>query len=151
MDAEVKTRKNFDKYNTQLEPKPKYLMRGALAFLVGGLICTIGQFFFDLYKNFGFPEDEYKAYAIITMIFIGAFLTGIGVYDKIANYGGAGTLVPITGFANAMTSPSIEFKNEGIIFGTCVKMFTIAGPVIVLGVCSSMIIGFIYYVVNYCF
>ena len=88
------------------------------------------------------------AYTLIVLIFIAAFLTGIGVYDQIGKFAGGGSIVPITGFSNSITSPSIEFKSEGIIYGICVKMFTIAGPVIVFGVVSSMLVGFIYWIIS---
>lgn len=135
----------FEVYTTELEPKPNYLKRIILAFIIGGALCTLGEFFFRLYENLGFEEMQYKALGSITMIFIGAFLTGIGVYDRIGNIAGAGSIVPITGFANAMSSPSIEFKKEGVVFGSCVKMFTIAGSVIVFGVSSSVLVGIIHF------
>ncbi len=99
-----------------------------------------------MYANYISDELQVRALGSITMIFIGSFLTGIGMYDKIANFAGAGSIVPITGFANAVTSPAIEFKKEGVVFGTCVKMFTIAGSVIAFGVTSSVLVGFIYFV-----
>ena len=120
-----------------------------MAFLFGGAICTIGQVFFNLYTNFGFDKDEVSILASSTMIFLGAFLTGLGVYDKLANYAGAGTVVPITGFANSIVSPAIEFKSEGYVFGVGAKMFTIAGPVLVYGISSSVLVGIVYYIVKY--
>lgn len=143
---ESRLKKFFKIYTTELEPKPNYLKRIIFAFIVGGMLCTLGEFFFRFYENLGFEEIQYKALTSITMIFIGAFLTGIGVYDKIGNIAGAGSIVPITGFANAVSSPSIEFKKEGVVFGTCVKMFTIAGSVIVFGVSSSVLVGIIHFV-----
>lgn len=142
---EHKLKKFFNVYTTELEPKPNYMKRIIMAFIVGGLFCTLGEFFFRLYESFGFEELQYRALGSITMIFIGSFLTGIGIYDKIGNVAGAGSIVPITGFANAMCSPSIEFKKEGVVFGTCVKMFTIAGSVIVFGISSSVLVGVIHF------
>lgn len=116
------------------------------SFWVGGLICCTGQGINDLILLW-FPNmAEQSAWAItlIALIFIAAFLTGIGVYDKIGEFAGGGSIVPITGFSNSITSPAIEFKHEGIIYGICVKMFTIAGPVIVSGVVSSVIVGIVY-------
>jgi len=112
------------------------------AFLIGGLICVIGQGLLMLYKSW-MDEESAATLVSITMIFLGALLTGLGVYDDIAVYGGAGTLVPITGFANAMVSPALEFKTEGYVTGTASKMFIIAGPVIVYGISASIICGII--------
>ena len=123
------------------------LFRSSLfkAFLIGGIICAIGQGLFDLY-GFLFPnlaESELTTCMLMTIIFITCFLTGLGVYDVVGAWGGAGSVIPITGFSNSISSPSIEFKKEGVIYGICVKMFTIAGPVIVCGVVGSIICGFI--------
>ena len=116
------------------------------AFWVGGLICTIGQVINDLLLVLfvNISTQSAWAYTLIILIFFASFLTGIGVFDKIGAYAGAGTIVPITGFSNSITSPAIEFKNEGIIFGMCAKMFIIAGPVIVSGTVASMIVGLLY-------
>ena len=116
------------------------------AFWVGGLICTIGQLINDLLLLW-FPTMATQsawAYTLIILIFLASLLTGLGIFDKIGAYAGAGTIIPITGFSNSIASPAIDFKNEGIIFGMCAKMFVIAGPVIVSGVVSSMIVGLIY-------
>ena len=119
-----------------------------MAFLIGGLFCVVGEFLFKIYGKTSLDELQVRALGSITMIFIGSFLTGVGVYDKIGNIAGAGSIVPITGFANSMTSPAIEFKKEGIVFGTCVKMFTIAGSVIVFGISSSVLVGLIHFLCN---
>ena len=119
------------------------------AFIFGGLICTIGQAFFDFYtKQLGLTEKDANPWVSISLVFIGAFLTSINIYDKIAKYAGAGTLVPITGFANSVVAPAIEFRSEGFILGTSAKMFTIAGPVLVYGIVSSTIYGLITYIVQ---
>lgn len=142
----LETKKKYNEYVKSKEPKTKFFPSLIWAFLVGGLICSIGQGFYDLY-SYLFPEftkDILRAYTLCTMVFIGTFLTAIGVYDKIGAFAGAGSIIPITGFANSITSPAIEFKTEGWIFGMCVKMFTIAGPVIVNGIVSSVAVGLIY-------
>ena len=131
-----------------MDPKPQYFKNIILAFIVGGIICTIGQFILNIMLRFGMDEEAAKQWLPIIMIFIGALLTGFGVYDKIASFGGAGTVVPITGFSNAVVSPAIEFKKEGFVFGVAAKMFTIAGPVLVYGIGTSVIIGIIYYILG---
>ena len=116
------------------------------AYTVGGLICVIGQLFTEMYTVLDLPEKSVKTAVPVTLIFIASLLTGIGVFDKIAKHAGAGTIVPITGFSNAVTSPAIEFKSEGFVLGVGAKMFTIAGPVIVYGVVASVLYGVIYWV-----
>ena len=111
------------------------------AFLVGGAICCLGQLLLNLYGGWGLSEREAATAASVTLVFLGAVLTGLGVYDDLARLGGAGTLVPITGFANSVAAPALEFKTEGLITGTAAKMFVIAGPVIVFGVGSSVLYG----------
>ena len=116
------------------------------AFWIGGLICVIGQLFNDMLLAV-FPaltEQIAWTYTLIFLIFVASFLTGLGVFDKIAVHAGAGTIIPITGFSNSITSPAMEFRNEGIVFGMCAKMFVIAGPVIVFGTVASIIVGLIY-------
>ncbi len=115
------------------------------AFYVGGFVCCIGMLFTNLYLSWGLSKDLSTAFSTITLIFIAGLLTGIGVFDKIGKYAGAGTLVPITGFANSVAAPAIENKSEGYVFGMASKMFVIAGPVIVFGLASSMIYGFVYW------
>ena len=112
-----------------------------LAFLIGGLICCAGQALMDLYTGLGAAKDDAGAWTSVTLVFLGAFLTGIGVYDRIAKHAGAGTLVPITGFSNAVVSPALEFRTEGIVAGMAAKMFTISGPVIVFGIGASVLYG----------
>ena len=134
---------NYNLYVESKVPKTKAWPSLFKAFLLGGIICAIGQGLFDLY-SFLFPnlaESEVSTCMLMTIIFITCFLTGLGVYDVVGAWGGAGSVIPITGFSNATSSPSIEFKKEGIIYGICVKMFTIAGPVIVCGVVGSIVCG----------
>ena len=126
--------KEYNKIVTKNSPKSKLFVNCIKAFLIGGAICTIGQGFTNLYAMLGAAEKGSKTLCSVTLIFIGILLTAIGVYDKIAKHGGAGTLVPITGFANAVSSPAIEFKSEGYIAGLGAKLFIIAGPVMVYGV-----------------
>ena len=126
-----------------------HMRRNALrAFLVGGAICALGQVFIELYAALGLDKDAAGAACSVTLIFIGAALTGLGIYDKIAKFAGAGTLVPITGFSNSVVAPALEFKTEGMILGTGAKMFSIAGPVIVYGVSASVVYGIIFYLLS---
>lgn len=113
------------------------------AFVIGGLICTIGQAVSNGWKALGLPEADAAAATSITMVFFGALLTGLGLYDKLAKHAGAGTIVPITGFANAIVSPAMEFKSEGLVLGLAAKMFVIAGPVLVYGISASVLYGLI--------
>lgn len=140
--------KEYNKIVTKNSPKSKRFVNCIKAFLIGGAICTIGQGFTDLYAMLGAAEKDSKTLCSVTLIFIGILLTAIGVYDKIAKHGGAGTLVPITGFANAVSSPAIEFKSEGYIAGLGAKLFIIAGPVIVYGVSASIIYGFVLWILS---
>ena len=124
-------------------PKIKNMIK---AFLVGGLICCIGQAFLNLYEYAGLDEDDAKICVSVTLIVLTAILTGIGVFDKIAKHAGAGTIVPITGFANAVVSPAMEFNAEGNILGTAANIFKIAGPVILYGCTAAFIYGIIVFV-----
>ena len=137
------TNKEYGKYvekKAAPSPTPKNL---AWAFVTGGLICTLGQGLMDLYRHWGLDKEQAGTAVSITLIFAAAVLTGLGIFDKIAQRAGAGTLVPITGFANAMVSPALEFKSEGLITGTAAKLFTVAGPVLVFGIGTSVIYGLI--------
>lgn len=118
------------------------------AFVSGGIICCIGQFFMDIFTMLGNDTDTASAYTSITLVLISALLTGFGQYERIAKHAGAGTLVPITGFANAVVSPALEFKTEGLVLGTGAKMFVIAGPVIVYGIAAAFVYGLILFVIS---
>lgn len=142
---ENQIKKKFQQLSTETEPKNNSLKNCFNAFVVGGLICDIGQFVNNYFLSKGVPKDEVSTYVSIIMVFLGALLTGLGVYDKIATFAGAGTVVPITGFSNSIVSPAIEFKKEGYVFGVGAKMFTIAGPVLVYGLSTSVLVGLIYY------
>ncbi len=113
------------------------------AFLVGGLICCLGQFLLALWQGAGLDGEAAATACSVTLVFLGAALTGLGVYDRLAKFAGAGTLVPITGFANSVVAPALEFKTEGFITGTAAKMFVIAGPVLVFGLSSSVLYGLV--------
>ena len=135
------TNEEYSKYITKKMPKSPLGKDMVLAFLIGGLICCVGQGFLTLYQNLGADADSAPAWVCVTMVFLGAFFTGLGLYDRLARLGGAGTLVPITGFANAVSSPALEFKTEGFITGLAAKIFTIVGPVITFGIIASVIYG----------
>lgn len=135
-----------EEYNAYVKEKAKPSPIGknlVWAFCVGGLICVIGQGLMDFYKSRGLGVEAAGTAVSVTLIFVTALLTGIGVFDRIAKHAGAGTLVPITGFANAMVAPAMEFKQEGLVTGTAVKLFTVAGPVLVYGISASVVYGII--------
>lgn len=118
-----------------------------MAFVIGGGICTLGEALLNLYEYLGMGKTNAGALTSMTLIFLSALFTGLKLYDRLAQCGGAGTLVPITGFANAMVSPALDFKSEGFVLGLGAKMFSIAGPVIVYGISASVLYGIIYYIV----
>ena len=139
--------KNYLEYVKAISPKTKECRSLVHAVWVGGLICMIGQTFrFILELGLGLNGDELSSYVSMIMVFLGAFLTGLGVYDRIGKYAGGGSIVPITGFANSVVSPAMEFKTEGYIYGTAAKMFIVAGPIIVFGVASSVLVGILYFI-----
>ena len=135
---------NYLNYVKTQDSPTKHLNNCVSAFLVGGFICSIGQFIRYLLEYAGLSGDELAGATSIILIFLGCLLTGLGVYDRIGRYAGAGSIVPITGFANSVTSPAIEFKTEGWIYGMAAKMFTVAGAIIVFGVFSGVIVGLVY-------
>ena len=141
---------NYAALVKRITPKSK-LAQGCLrSFSVGGSICVLGQLLADWGSRYlGFTASSAATFASISLIFITALLTGIGVFDRIARYAGAGTVVPITGFANAMVSPAMEFKPEGWVLGTGARLFTIAGPVLVYGIASSVLVGILYYFIRW--
>ena len=140
------TEKEYGKLVQERMPKSPIWKDCIGAFLVGGLICTLGQLFLELYGKLGLDKDLAGTAASMTLVGLSALLTGLSLYDNLAKYAGAGTLVPITGFANSVAAPAVEFKTEGFILGVGAKMFTIAGPVIVYGVSASVIYGLIYWI-----
>lgn len=138
--------KKYNAYVNSKKPLTKNFPTLIYSYIVGGFICIVGQIILDSLLAI-FPTMSLEAansWMLIILIFIASFLTGIGVYDRIGVFAGAGSIVPITGFSNSISSPAVEFKKEGIIFGLCVKMFSVAGPVIVNGTVISIIVGFIY-------
>lgn len=137
------TNEEYNEYLKKKSPPSPLVPDMIKAFIVGGLICCIGQGLISLWGMFDLSEEDAATAATITLVFLGAFLTGFGLYDDIAKFAGAGTLVPITGFANAVVSPALEFKSEGLVTGTAAKMFTISGPVIVFGLTASVVYGMI--------
>ena len=143
--------KEYDRMIKKLSPPSPKIKDFIWAFSVGGFICVIGQLFMELYNSLGLEEKVVKMAVPVTIIFIAALLTGLRIFDKIAKHAGAGTLVPITGFANAVVSPAIEFKREGFVLGVGANMFKIAGPVITYGTIASVIYGIIYYFCQFVF
>ena len=138
-----------DEYSNMVDkasPNSPIILNCIKEFLIGGIICTIGQLIMTLLQNSGLSEKEIQAGTSGILIAATAILTGIGIFDKIARHAGAGTIVPITGFANSVVSPALEFKQEGLVLGTAAQMFSIAGPVLVYGIGSSFIYGLIIYI-----
>ncbi len=143
------SKKQYKYYLNKKSGKSPIIKDVLWAFFVGGIICTIGEMLYQLYSGpLGLAEQDARTCDSITMIFLGALLTGLDLYGKIAKRAGAGTLVPITGFSNAIVSPAMEFKKEGLVLGLAAKMFTIAGPVLVYGISASALVGLIYYIVG---
>ena len=145
MNMDKKTYEKFVKARTPRSPIGKNC---AFAFLIGGTICALAEGLFHLYLALSVPEEQVKTLVPVTLVFLAALLTGLGVFDDIARFAGAGTLVPITGFSNAVASPAIESKSEGFILGVGAKIFTIAGPVIVYGVLSSILYGIVLWIMS---
>ncbi|MCD7731787.1 MAG: stage V sporulation protein AC [Oscillospiraceae bacterium] len=145
MSLKTITPQQYDKMVKQASPNSKSWVDIPKAFLIGGAICCIGQGINNLYSAGGFDTKTAASWTSITLVLISALLTGFGLYEKLAKHGGAGTLVPITGFANAVVSPALEFKAEGFVLGLGAKIFIISGPVILYGTAASVIYGLIYY------
>ena len=139
------TKKEYDEKVKKASKNSRFFLDLTLAFVVGGLICVLGQIILNLFRMINFDKETASSVTTMIMVFIGAFLTAINVYGDIAKYGGAGTLVPITGFANGIVSSAMEFKSEGYVVGLGSKMFTVAGPVLVFGVISSVVCGLLYW------
>ncbi|SMC56263.1 stage V sporulation protein AC [Papillibacter cinnamivorans] len=135
------TNQEYQQYVASKAQKSPIVKNTLWAFAVGGLICTAGQGLLNLYQYYGLDKQDASAGVTVSLIFLSALLTGLKVYDKIAKFAGAGTLVPVTGFANSIVSPALEFKSEGFILGMSAKMFVIAGPVLVFGISASVIYG----------
>ncbi len=142
------TEKEFQSMTSRVSPPSPTGKNCLWAFLVGGGICTLGQLLGNMFAALGWQEEVAKSMVSVTLIFLAVLLTALGWFDTIAKHAGAGTLVPITGFANAVASPAIEFKSEGLVLGMAAKMFIIAGPVIVYGTVASVIYGVIYWLMQ---
>lgn len=140
--------KEYDKIVKKNMPRSNTVANCSRAFVVGGGICTLGQVIYELLLIWDFSKETARTLTSVSMIALGVLFTALGIYDKLARYAGAGTLVPITGFANAMSSPAIEFKSEGFIAGVGTKLFAIAGPVIVYGVGASVAYGLILWILH---
>ena len=140
------TEKEYGKLISNMAPKSPIVKDCLNAFWIGGLICCIGQLIMNGYAALGLDKTDAGTATSMTLVVISALLTGLSLYDNIAKHAGAGTLVPITGFANAIAAPAVEFKTEGFILGVGAKIFTIAGPVIVYGVSASVVYGLIYWI-----
>ncbi len=142
------TDKEYQEYVDKKTPNSTLFKDMVWAFVIGGIICSIGQLISDGYKMLGLDTDTVSTATSVSLVFLGAFLTGIGVYDNIAKFAGAGTIVPITGFSNSVVSPAMEFKSEGLVLGVGAKMFVIAGPVLVYGITASVLAGIVYYIMS---
>lgn len=141
----IYTKKEYQDYVNKKSPNSPIAKNLVWAFVIGGLICVVGQAFRSFFISRGFGTDTVASLTSIIMIFIGAFLTGINLYDELGKRAGAGSIVPITGFANSIVSPAMEFKSEGHVLGVGARMFVIAGPVLVFGISTSVIIGILYF------
>lgn len=144
----IKTKKDYQNYVDKKSPNSPILKNCFNAFWVGGLICSIGQIILDLCKYCGLEIQMGNTIVSIVLIFLSAFLTGLNLFNKIGKFAGAGSLVPITGFANSIVSPAMEYKSEGYVMGVGAKMFTVAGPVLVFGISASILLGIICIIVN---
>ena len=140
------TEKQYDTLVKEMSPPSPLGKDCLLAFLVGGAICCLGQVFLNWYGSLGLDKDMAGTGASMSLVALSALFTGLSLYDDLAKYAGAGTLVPITGFANSIAAPAVEFKTEGFVLGVGAKMFTIAGPVIVYGLSASVVYGFVYWI-----
>lgn len=140
--------KEYTQYVENEAPKSSILKDLLIAFVVGGIICMLGQAITDFAMNMGLDKKTASTICSISLIFIGAFLTAIRIYQRIGKVAGAGSIVPITGFSNSIVSPAIEYKAEGLVLGIGANMFKVAGPVLVYGIGSSVILGLIYYIIN---
>lgn len=140
------TQQEYDAFVKQQTPNSKIGINCLKAFCIGGIICIIGQALLNLYQSLGLETEDASMMVSVTLVFLGALLTGLDIYPKIAKHAGAGTIVPITGFANSIAAPALEAKTEGYVLGVGAKIFTIAGPVILFGVLASVIAGLVYWI-----
>lgn len=151
MDKEVKKKdvaKAYEKYSKKFTPKPAYFSNCLKAFIIGGLLCTAAYFVHNLLMAKGVTEKDAAVYVTIGIVTLAQLLTGLGVFDTIAQFAGAGVIVPISGFANSMVAPAIEYKKEGPVLGVGAKLFSIAGPVLVCGITAATVVGVIYWLIG---
>ncbi len=146
---QVMTKDDYRKYVGKVSPNSKILRNVLRAFLVGGLICIVGQFFSNSFIQIGLDHDTASSLTSVVMVFLGVAVTALNLYDDLGKFAGAGSIVPITGFANSIASPAIEYKTEGYVLGIGARMFLIAGPVLVYGISMSIIIGIIHYLIRF--
>ena len=140
--------KAYGKYAKQFTPKPKYFSNSLKAFIVGGSLCTLALWYQNALQEMGVPEKDAGVFVTVTLVMLAQLLTGIGVFDVIAQFAGAGVIVPITGFANSMVAPAIEYKKEGPVLGVGANMFKVAGPVLVCGIAAGTVVGIIYWLIE---
>lgn len=138
----------YQALSKQISPRPTVIKNTIRAFFVGGFICMIGQIIINLFVLGGLKSPEASAAATAVLIFLGALLTGLGVYDDITRFAGAGSIVPVTGFANSIVAPALEFKREGYVLGVGARLFTVAGPVLVYGIVTSIIVGLLFFLLH---
>ena len=140
--------KAYEKYAEKFMPKPRYIVNTFKAFIVGGMICLAAMFIQEQLITKGLPEKQAGSIVTVILIMTAQLLTGLGVFDRIGKFAGAGVIVPITGFANSMVAPAIEYKKEGLVLGVGAKLFSLAGPVLVCGISVSAVIGVIYWIMG---
>jgi stage V sporulation protein AC len=138
--------KQYNDYVKEITPKPDRIGNCVKAFITGGAICTVGQIIMELLKKYGVSQDDASLWTTLILVLTSVILTGLNIYPLVTSWGGAGSLVPITGFANSVAAPAIEYKKEGQVFGIGCKIFTISGPVILYGIFSSWVLGLIYWI-----
>lgn len=151
MKQEVKKKdvaKAYGKYAKQFTPKPTYFANGLRAFLIGGLVCTVAYYGKNLLVGQGISDKDASVYVTISIVAVAQLLTGLGVFDTLAKFSGAGIIVPISGFANSMVAPAIEYKKEGLVLGVGAKLFSVAGPVLVCGITAATAVGVIYWIIG---
>lgn len=146
---QVMSKEEYKKYVDKKSPDSKTLVNVSRAFLVGGLICAVGQFFSNSFKQMGFDPDIVSSLTAMTMVFLGVFFSALNLYDDLGKFAGAGSIVPITGFANSIVSPAMEYRSEGYVLGIGARMFLVAGPVLVYGITASVIVGIIHYLIRF--
>jgi stage V sporulation protein AC len=146
---QVFTRDEYRKYVDKVSPNSKTVRNMIRAYVIGGTICMVGQFFLNSFRNMGLDQEISASLTSVVMVFLGVTITALDLYDELGKFAGAGSIVPITGFANAIASPAIEYKSEGYVLGIGARMFIIAGPVLVYGISVSIIVGIIHYLIRF--